>query len=531
MTPLFIVHASITALMGESMKLRKCGVGSPGIVVISLVATMITAGCGSSRLSSQVAATQNPLVAQYNISAPGSKQGWVEFGVTTDYGRQTSAVEATGPGNILDILVAGMKANTTYHMRAHAILQDGSTWVDQDRTFTTGALPASAAATKFSVAPPAAGAQGLASSAGVELLSLVGLGQSPILTNVVTDLQGNVIWYCPQRTLPVKPMQNGHYLLNLATDLVEVDLTCNTIRDVSVAHVNQSLQAGGYDFTIPPSLGEPGGGQFHHDMLVLPNGHWIALCQLAKTFTDLPGYPGTTQVVGDAVVDIDLNGDVVWAWNSFDHLDVNRHPYFGLPDWTHSNALVYTADGNLLLSMRGQSWILKLDYANGKGSGDILWKLGPGGDFAISGGDPTQWFYAQHYPNVLSSNGSLMTLAVYDDGNARTDSTGVQCGSSATAPVCYSRAAIFQVDTATNLATPLWQDLPGFFSFWGGSIDALSNGDVEFASSQPSIGPPVILEVTHTSSPQVVWQMNINGAHVYRGYRIPSLYPGVTWKQ
>lgn len=502
------------------------------MILVSTLSTLITAGCGSSAPSSQVARTQNPLVAQYNISAPGTKQGWVEFGPTTSYGRQTSTVEATGPADILHILVAGMKASTTYHMRAHTVLQDGRNWVDQDHMFTTGALPTSEKAPQFSVVPPAAGSQALASPVGVELLSLVGPGtSSTVLTDIVTDLQGNVIWYCPQRPLPVKPMQNGHYLLNLATDLVEVDLTCSTIRDVSVANVNQSLQAGGYDFTIPPNLGEPGGGQFHHDMLVLPNGHWIALCQLSKIFTDLPGYPGTTRVVGDAIVDIDLNGNVVWAWNAFDHLDVNRHPYFGLPDWTHSNALVYTPDGNLLVSMRGQSWVLKIDYANGKGSGDILWKLGEGGDFTISGGDPTQWFYGQHYPNLLSSNGSLMTLAVYDDGNSRTDSNGVQCGTSATAPACYSRATIFQVDQATNLATLLWQDLPGFFSFWGGSIDTLSNGDVEFASSAPSIGPPVILEVTQTSNPQVVWQMNINGAYVYRGYRIPSLYPGVTWKQ
>ena len=28
-----------------------------------------------------------------------------------------------------------------------------------------------------------------------------------------------------------------------------------------------------------------------------------------------------------------------------------------------------------------------------------------------------------------------------------------------------------------------------------------------------------------------VWQMTITGANANRGYRIPSLYPGVTWQQ
>jgi hypothetical protein len=40
-----------------------------------------------------------------------------------------------------------------------------------------------------------------------------------------------------------------------------------------------------------------------------------------------------------------------------------------------------------------------------------------------------------------------------------------------------------------------------------------------------------IIEVTQTGSPQTVWQMNITGENAYRGYRIPSLYPGVTWQQ
>ena len=375
----------------------------------------------------------------------------------------------------------------------------------------------------------------LAPAPGVELLSLTSITGANVMSELVTDLQGNIIWYCPGAATPTKLLQNGHFLVNHATDLQEIDLACTVIRDVSVAQVNQSLQDNGYDFTIATGDLVAGGSPFHHDMLVLPNGHWIALCEVTKNFTDLTGYPGTTQVVGDALVDIDLNGNVVWAWNSFDHLDVNRHPYFGLPDWTHSNAIVYTPDDNLLLSMRDQSWVLKIDYGNGTGSGNVLWKLGEDGDFTLLGGDPSQWFYAQHYPNILSTNGSQMTLAIYDDGNYRLDSDGVACGSASSAPACYSRATIFQIDESTNIANLLWQYLPGFYSFWGGSIGELSNGDVEFDSSEPFFpatpAASQINEVTQTGNPQIVWQMTITGANAYRGYRIPSLYPGVTWQQ
>jgi hypothetical protein len=184
------------------------------------------------------------------------------------------------------------------------------------------------------------------------------------------------------------------------------------------------MQAAGFDFL--PSY-------FHHDFALLPNGHVILLTNFTRNFTDLPGYPGTTAVLGDGIVDLDESWNPVWAWNSFDYLDVNRH-LFGLPDWIHGNALVYSAaDGNLLLSMRHQSWVLKIDY-NGAGAGDILWKLGYQGDFALTQGDiptadPSLWFSFQHFPSIISQAGSETTLAVWDNGDFRVlNSSGTTCG-------------------------------------------------------------------------------------------------------
>jgi arylsulfate sulfotransferase len=490
-----------------------------------MLLTITSLGCWFGKTSpilvTSVTSTTSPLVAQYSVQHfRAGLTAWVEFGPDTSYGRQTSVMTnsvTAAFGQTLNILVAGMKPQTTYHMRAHADWPGGS-WVDEDHTFTTGALPAASTnggfafpVTSVSDPPP-----GLTPAPGVELLSL-----GPAMA---TDLGGNVLWYYPANASPIKLMSNGHFILQLNTDLREVDLADNTIRDVSVAQVNQSLQMNGYPFDIIA---------FSHDVLTLPNGHWITIGQISKPFTDLPGFPGTTNVLGDAIVDIDPNGNVVWGWSAFDYLDVNRHPFPpGLPDWTHSNALVYTPDGNLLLSMRAQNWILKIDYENGTGSGNVLWKLGEDGDFTLLGGDPSQWFYGQHYPNLLSTNGSQMTLAVYDDGNFRIDSEGVACGSTSSAPVCYTRATIYQVDEGTGVANLVWQYLPGFFSYWGGSIGTLTNGDVEFDSSNPfNAVSSQIMEVTQTDSPQIVWQMNVAGANAYRGIRIPSLYPGVTWQQ
>jgi len=501
-------------------------------------------GCGSGTTVTLPAAvlspTANPLVAEYAVTVrPANATAWVEFGTDTHYGRQTSQSLPTSKIlQTLTVQVAGMKANTTYHIRGHVESAEGS-WVDQDRTFTTGSIKGlqgeKLGLPTIKVTQPNTGHT---LAPGVELFSSIQPGTCNINTGActptlvmtfATDLQGNIIWYYDQGSsfpFPIKALDNGHFIMNLGPAIREIDLAGNTIRELTIDEANQSLKNNGSSLTL---------GIFHHDMLVLPNGHWVVLSATSKDFTDLPGYPGTTSVNGDVVVDFDPMGNVVWTWSAFDHLDVNRH-LNGLPDWTHGNALVYLPDGNLLLSMRHQSWILKLDYQNGAGAGDVLWKLGAQGDFTLTGGDQSQWFFAEHNPNLLSSNGSQMTLAIMDNGDARLNPDGSvsNCGW-VTIPgsPCYTRGTIFQADEATKVATLQFEFFPGIFSFWGGTANQLSNGDMEFefSASAGLVSASRIVEVTHTVNPELLWQLDVTGENAYRAYRIPSLYPGVTWKQ
>jgi hypothetical protein len=114
------------------------------------------------------------------------------------------------------------------------------------------------------------------------------------------------------------------------------------------------------------------------------------------------------------------------------------------------------------------------------------------------------------------------------------DSNGDIC---ITAPLCYSRATIFQIDESSSVANLFWADPLPWFGVWGGSINQLENGNVEFDLNAPQ-NPPApnvasqIQEVTQTSPPQVVWQMQISPSSqtAYRAFRVPSLYPGVTWQ-
>jgi arylsulfate sulfotransferase len=499
--------------------------------------TLLTLGCGGGN-GGGLGTTQNPLVANYTVTPiSAGATAWVEFGKDTTYGRQTSiSAPTTGPSEAVSILVAGMLPNTTYHMRAH-VEEGGISWIDQDRTFATGPLPGEgfSAPTFAHPFPPGLTVTrptpGLTAQSGVEYIDVVAPASTPIIEALVTDLDGNVIWYyyagAGHSAVPWRLLPNGHIGLidsnSTTSQLVEADLAGNTIRQMTTATLNQELAAKGYSIAI---------ANFHHEILPLANGHWIVLANTTKPYTNLPGYPGTTEVLGDFVIDLDPDWNPVWVWSSFDHLDINRHPY-QFPDWTHSNTLVYLPDGNLLLSMRHQSWVLKLDYENGTGSGDILWRLGYQGDFTLVQGDPADWFFAQHFPSLVSSNGSQLTLAVMDNGDDRVVAGGGTCSPYSDPNPCYSRATIFDVDEDAKTASLTWNyDPAGVYSYWGGSIFQLENKDVEFDMTEPFDTPASqIMEIAPGASQQIVWQLDITAGNAYRAYRIPSLYPGVSWQQ
>ena len=173
-------------------------------------------------------------------------------------------------------------------------------------------------------------------------------------------------------------MPNGNFLINYGGPLVdgqnsviqEVDLSGAVIWQLTAAQLNQELAAAtctGCNITVVGT---------HHDFAILPNGHLVVIAATQQVVS------GVT-VTGDVLIDLDQNRKPVWLWNEFDHLDITRRPYM-YPDWTHTNAIIYSADdGNLIISMRHQNWLVKIDYANGNGSGDILWHLGYQGDFTL----------------------------------------------------------------------------------------------------------------------------------------------------
>ena len=513
--------------------------GTPQTVAITGVAASLPTG--------QVTPTDNPQVALYTMTLPFPGSMTVNFGTDTKYGLKTWTRSTDTAGGAASIFVAGMQAATTYHMQAAVQFSNGISAHDADHTFTTRAVPANMQLNVSTTTAP-----GMTPQPGLELLNSVSGTPAGI---VITDLTGKTLWtYANPAGNPtlnsingVKMLPNGDLLMAIGlgipfsqpisagtiNEIREVNLAGDTVREISITDLNAEL-ASATCAECQVTL-----DTFHHDVEALPNGHWLVLADtsMALSTTTIPALtnlPPAT-VLGDVIIDLDQNMQPVWVWNEFNHLDPNRHP-MGFPDWTHTNAIVYSKDdGNLLVSLRHQNWILKVNYANGTGDGSILWRLGEGGDFTLQNGtDPTDWQYAQHAPSFFSANTSgIFSLGAMDNGNDRIFPTGVTCGSTGAPSCLYSTIPVWQIDeSAKTAALTFHQILPStLYSNFGGNAEQLPNGNIEYDLCNAGTSPPGswVYEVTQQSSPQTVWSMHITGTYLYRAFRIPSLYPGVLW--
>jgi hypothetical protein len=437
--------------------------------------------------------------------------------------------------NSANFYVAGMHPSTQYLM--HWEEYAGTTLLNtgNDLPFTTGPLPSNFPDKTYTVNVPA---QAYDAAYPVSLIETVG-GAFPTAT--ANDLLGNVIWYFPSTTVFVVRMEPGGimYAYPSTSAVALFDLAGNVIAQTNTEILNEQLAAKGY-----PTM-----AQFNtHEARNLPDGNIVVMGQRIVTSTSAQG--GTpakpVTIVGDMLVVVDHNLQVVWAWDSFAHEDVNRAATDGdtaaggtTNDWLHSNAVQGTVDGNLILSQRSQDWVIKINYAKGKGDGSVIWHMGAGGDFTITNppsgscidptfpGGPTNilpWFTHQHdahfdFQDDASGDG-FMIMTVFDDGNTREmNCPGTQ----------NSRGMVLLVDEATRqIYIETLADLGGY-SFALGSAQLLTPADGNIYASflsgiLPGPGGSTLTQLSETNlAGQIVYQLQVNQT-TYRTYRMQNLY-------
>ncbi|MCC6363465.1 MAG: aryl-sulfate sulfotransferase [Bryobacterales bacterium] len=459
-----------------------------------------------------LARTQHPLVFLYGAPAcPVGARMRVVFR-DPEGTAQSTPFQPCRRNETLNFVIAGMRPATEYTVRH--VLQDGSrTAAGPELKAVTGNVDP--VTTYTVVTPPPQPNQ-----AGVLL-------QSPIAQFMVaTDLTGRMVWYYLGEIETLTRSYAGGIFTGFtqhaqgedSEQLVgEFDLLGITTRVTNAARINEQLAAMGKR----PITG------FHHEVARLPGGRILALANTEQMLSNVQEEASPVDVLGDMILVLDQDMQVEWVWDAFEHMDVNRAAVLretctpaggGCPpfrqaakanDWLHSNSVQLMPDGHLLLSIRHQDWLVKIDYRNGKGDGHVIWRLGQYGDFALDSADPNAWFSHQHDASV--ERGSPNRIMLFDNGNTRRAGDGG----------AHSRGQVWELDEFNRKATLVFNADLGYYSAALGTAQRLPSGNYHFDLG--FVTPAQSESVEVDAYAQAVYRLQI-GAAMYRTFRLRDIY-------
>ena len=498
--------------------------------------------------------TANPLVAL--LSAPPCAAGVVAMrasilrsGAAIPF--DTSWVNCISKQDV-NILVAGMRASTGYTITPQTT--NGTTVTNGTALSYTTGTPSVTLAGATVVIPQSS------SDSQPERFYLMSL-TAPNVPEAI-DNTGAPVWYYvdPSGSTPTltRPIAGGDILVyangaNSTGSSVtnsqivrEIDLAGNIVHETTstrlgeqvaaMAGVTQSCFVGGTDCI---------GGGIDHEALKMPNGNYLVEMDEEQIFTN--GAQGSSptnpvDIIGDVIVELNPQWQVIWYWRAFDWLNVDRAAILGetcannqggcppvilttgiANDWLHGNAVQYNvADGSFIFSLRHQDWIIKVNFDNGAGTGNVIWTMGLDGDFTINSSDPYPWFSHQHDPGFVQ-NGNT-TLAVFDNGNTRVAPPPLGLGLPQGTLDGDSRGYVLSVDQVNMVVTPILMADLGFFSEALGTSELLANGDYHFdagfADAVPSYAQ--YIEVLPDATKSFTLQMS--NVKCYRSIRMDNLY-------
>ena len=282
---------------------------------------------------------------------------------------------------------------------------------------------------------------------------------------MAVDEDGEVVWYyrSDARIAGVHRLANGNlFFQHVDFRSIEMDMTGTVIRMFYAS----GRPAGPVEGAIPIEA-----ASLHHQPHQMPNGNFLAMTANARTIENYitsetdPDAPRAAQpVVGDRFVEFTPEGEIVWSWDTFDHLDVRRWGYHllevywhnrGFPrhlDWTHGNGITHDPrDDSVIVSLRHQDAIVKID----KASGEIRWILGDHGNWKspqkeklLQPAHDLRWHYHGHNPRVTVDG----TVVMYDNGICRAQPYDPQ----AAPHQCFARAVEYEIDETRRTVREVW---------------------------------------------------------------------------
>ncbi len=399
--------------------------------------------------------------------------------------------------------ILGLQPSRAYTVHINATSQDGQSVATSTMLHQTSPLPADMPPIAVTVSDPSLEAPEM-TLAGLMRWPSPGSSEGALGTLAVIDSAGVIRWHINEACSDFAFLANGNLLCVAGTYLIhEIDLFEGIVKTYDAKKMGLDT--------------------FHHAVDVMPNGNILTLSTEMRQI-EYPTGDGKTavyNVVGDVIVELQPDGTVVGQWKLLDLLDPLyvpdpfgfNEPFWnmvyptakgGTKDWSHANSISYDpADDSILVSLFRLDFVIKLK----RSTGTLDWRFGLLGDFTLVEGT---WPSHQHAAQ-LDGDG---VLRLFDNGTLKMPKA--------------SRAVEYFVEPATSEgetgnAWQIWEftDEQPFSSDSFGDIQLLSNGNVLIADSsrtEDPLQPPWdlanakfsrLLQVTHTSPPQVVNEMVI----------------------
>lgn len=187
-----------------------------------------------------------------------------------------------------------------------------------------------------------------------------------------------------------------------------------------------------------------------------------------------------------------------WVWDSARGRQEGwlPPPAPGQDDPYHANALAW-ADGDVFVNLRHRHQLIRLD----RQTGDRVWTLGLGGDFALIDADgrplpDAEWFYGAHAPEL-----DLPRVLLYDNGWSRPGAA-------------YSRLLELELDEVARTAKVVWTwTEPGWYEPIWGDVDRLPDGRVQLVRAHcGACKPGQVTEVVEVdpATGEVVWRLTFD---------------------
>ncbi len=331
---------------------------------------------------------------------------------------------------------------------------------------------------------------------GINLLDFRQIGYSTAL-----DMYGDPLWFSnledDANFCAIQMLRNGNM--------------CGTVWG------NNGYKTGyevGLDGQIIFELPEPSAGFYHHDIIKTSKQTYFGLLRTYQEHPSPPdcgNCPDSVIWGGDIVLEFDEEGNMLWEWNTFDHISLEEYnpydsdhwngTYF---DWTHTNSVHYDdATNTVYISIRNISRILKIDYD----TGNVIWQLG----------DP-DLMLEQYFPEDIN-NSRQHNVKKLDNGNILFFDNGTH-----NTPQ-ISRCLEIAIDENVPSAEIVWEYIlpDSMFTQPNSECDRMPNGHTLISAGDTGN----ILELN--GDDEIVWHLNVklnnSAVHIMRDERIPNLYP------